>query len=77
MDHEIISIDCVSLYSSVNITRFVDHILHIIYKKDQNDHFINIDQFFPEFEKTEIINGTEHKQYNQTAAGMYSQKILP
>ena len=62
IDHEIISIDCVSLYTSVNISRVVDHILDSIYKKDQNGHFINIDQFFPEFEKTEMINGTEHKK---------------
>ena len=62
INHEIISIDCVSLYTSVNITRVVDHILDIIYKKDENGAFINIDQFFPEFEKTEIIDGIENKK---------------
>ena len=50
-----------SLYTSVNITRVVDNILDIIYKKDENGHFINIEEFFPEFEKTEIINGIEKK----------------
>jgi len=62
INHEIISIDCVSLYTSVNITRVVDHILDIIYKKDENGAFINIDQFLPEFEKTEIIDGIENKK---------------
>ena len=60
-NHDIISIDCVSLYTSVNIPRVVTHILDIIYKKDENGLFLNIEQFFPKQEKTQIKNKIKEK----------------